>query len=102
MPTTKRQKHLARQANKLINQRTKDDRLSEVNTILKGIDNIGFPDNDQNIIKFKSLLTDFLENGTSYNGIIPLLGYGREIHYLLSNNKNIKLNVLLRVNNNLK
>lgn len=102
MPTIKRQKYLERQAKKLINQRSKEDRSCEVDTILKGISNLGFPDNDQNIIKFKGLLNDFIENGTNYNGIIPLLGYGREIHYLLSNNKNIKVTVMLRVNNNLK
>ena len=50
----------------------------------------------------KEILTDYVETGTSYQGELPLVGYGREICYYLSNNKNKSVDVMLRANNALK
>lgn len=102
MPTTKRQKHLDRQAKKLANQRTKEEREIEVNNTLRELNKIGFPDKEPNIVKFKEILTDYVETGNYYKGILPLEGYGREICYYLSNNKNQNVDVMLRANNELK
>lgn len=102
MPTAKRQKHLDRQAKKLENQRTRAEREIEVNKTLTELNKLGFPDQEPNIIKFKEILTDYVETGTSYQGELPLVGYGREICYYLSNNKNKSVDVMLRANNALK
>ena len=48
------------------------------------------------------MLSDFVETGMSYQGILPLVGYGREICYFLSNNKNHSVDVMLRANEALK
>ena len=102
MPTAKRQKHLDRQAKKLANQRTREERENEVNNTLRELNKIGFPDKEPNIVKFKEILTDYVETGNHYKGILPLEGYGREIFYYLSNNKNQSVDVMLRANNALK
>ena len=102
MPTSKRQKHLDRQAKKLANQRTREERENEVNNTLRELNKIGFPDKEPNIVKFKEILTDYVETGNHYKGILPLEGYGREICYYLSNNKNQSVDVMLRANNALK
>jgi hypothetical protein len=102
MPTTKRKKHLERQTKKLTNQRTKEERDVEVNNTLGELNKLGFPDNEPNIKKFKDILNDFLETGLVYKGVLPLVGYGREICYFLSNNKNHSVDVMLRANDALK
>jgi len=102
MPTAKRQKHLDRQAKKLANQRTREERENEVNNTLRELNKIGFPDKEPNIVKFKEILKDYVETGNHYKGILPLEGYGREIFYYLSNNKNQSVDVMLRANNALK
>ena len=102
MPTAKRKKHLERQAKKLANQRTKEERELEVNNTLRELNKLGFPDSEPNIKKFKEMLNDFVETGMSYRGILPLVGYGREICYFLSNNKNHSVDVMLRANEALK
>lgn len=102
MPTAKRQKHLDRQAKKLVNQRTKEERKTEITNTLKELNKLGFPDNEPNIVKFKEILNDFVETGNHYKGILPLEGYGREICYYLSNNKKQSIDIMLRANANLK
>mgnify|MGYP000073671652 CR=1 FL=1 len=102
MPTAKRQKHLDRQAKKLAKQRNKEEREVEVNKILKELNKLGFPNEEPNILKFKEILTDYAETGNNYKGILPLKGYGREICYYLSNNKNQSVDVMLRANTDLK
>tara|TARA_Y100000389_G_C17137345_1_gene353186 strand:- start:123 stop:431 length:309 start_codon:yes stop_codon:yes gene_type:complete len=102
MPSVKRQKHLDRQAKKLANQRTREEREIEVNKTLTELNKLGFPNNEPNIIKFKEILKDYIESGNPYKGILPLEGYGREICYYLSNNKNQSVDVMLRANSALK
>lgn len=102
MPTIKRQKHLDRQSKKLVKQRTKEERQIEVNKTLNELNKLGFPDKEPNIVKFKEILNDYVETGNNYKGILPLIGYGREICYYLCNNKNKSVDVMLRVNNDLK
>ena len=102
MPTAKRQKHLERQAKKLAKQRTREEREFEVNNTLRELNKIGFPEDEPNIKKFKEMLNDFVDTGASYQGVLPLVGYGREICYFLSNNKNHSVDVMLRANNALK
>lgn len=102
MPTAKRQKYLDKLAKKQANKRTKEERSVEVNNILKKLGELGFPEEEPNIIKFKEILNDFLETGATFKGILPLVGYGRELCYFLCNNKRHSVDVMLRANDALK
>jgi len=98
MPTERRLKHLARQANKESNQRTHDERLPDVTQIRNKLLELGLTSVLDEIAAFHRMLDDFLENGTPYQGIIGIAGTGRELCYSLMNNKKHEIGVMLRAN----
>lgn len=102
MPTEKRKKHLERQKKKLENQRNGEEREKEVNKIRDEIKKIGLPVETPGLVKFNKILDDYLEHGFSENGVIPLQGFGREIVYTLTSNKQREVGVMLKHNPNLK
>ena len=66
-----------------ISNKTKSERLSEVVKVLKFIYNLGLSPNDENIKKFKNILSKWVEDGIYVKGRIKLYGYEREILYEL-------------------
>lgn len=99
MPTEKRLKHLARQAKKVADQRTHDERLVEVTKIRNKLQELGLTSELEEIAAFLRILDDFLVNGNPYQGIIGIKGTGRELCYQLINNKRHEIGVMLRANN---
>jgi hypothetical protein len=98
MPTEKRLKHLARQAKKVADQRTHDERLAEVTKIRSKLQELGLTSELEEIAAFLRILDDFLVNGNPYQGIIGIAGTGRELCYQLINNKRHEIGVMLRAN----
>jgi len=102
MPTEKRAKYLAKLAKKEEAQRTRDDRLAEVDKIRGELQRLGLTTELSEIAKFHEILDDFLENGTGFQGIIGIKGTGRELCYQLLNNKKHDIGVMLRANPDMK
>lgn len=100
MPTEKRLKHLARQAKKIADQRTHDERLVEVTKIRNKLQELGLTSELEEIAAFLRILDDFLVNGNPYQGILGIEGTGRELCYQLMNNKHHEIGVMLRANDN--
>ena len=102
MPTVKRQKYLDKQKKKLENQRTKEERIDEVDKVKKQLKDIGLSTEIEPIDKFYKIMDEFAEFGTGSQGIIPLNGYGREICYFFTNNRMRDIGVMLKHNPELK
>lgn len=96
MPTEKRMKYLAKQAKKLENQRTREERLVEVSKIRSKLDELGLTSSFPEIEKFNVILEDFLANGTAHVGVIPIEATNRELVYQLLNNKKFDIGAMLR------
>lgn len=102
MPTEKRLKHLARQAKKVADQRTHEERLVEVTKIRSKLQELGLTSELEEIAAFLRILDDFLVNGNPYQGILGIAGTGREICYQLLNNKRHEIGVMLRANDDFR
>jgi predicted GTPase len=100
--SVRRQKHLDRQAKKIKHLRTKEERLKETKELNINLNNIKLPHDIPNLIKFKRILKDFEENGTASDGVLPLQGFGYEIVYFFSNNKNRQIGAMFKANEKLK
>ena len=103
MPS-KKQRSKQKKANKLLNKKenikSQQQKQEEIVTINAQIRDIGFPDSDENIIKFNNIVKDYLENGIAWSGKIPLTGYQRVMHVILSNRKNVTNSVMLKYDKN--
>ena len=103
MPS-KKQRSKQKKQNKLLkktlNIKPYDQKQQEIETINEQIKDIGFPDTDENIIKFNKIVKDYLENDIAWSGKIPLKGYQRIMHVVLSNRKNITNSVMLKYDKN--
>ena len=102
MTTAKRQKYLDKQKKKLENQRTKEEREVETDKVKKQLKDIGLSTEIEGISKFYKIMDEFVNYGTSAQGIIQLNGFGREICYIFSINKKHEIGVMLRHNPELK
>ena len=95
MPTEKRLKYLERQAAKLSNVRTKEDREIEYDKFTAHFQSLGLSEFEE-IVKFNGIARDWVDNGSVYHGVIPIPGVDREIVYSLTNNKKHEVGVALR------
>ena len=103
MPS-KKQRSKQKKAEKLLkkkdNTKSQEQKQEEIVTINAQIKDIGFPDTDENIMKFNEIVKEYLENGIAWSGKIPLTGYQRVMHVILSNNKNVTNSVMLKYDKN--
>ena len=103
MPS-KKQRSKQKKADKLLNKKdntkSQEQKKEEIITINAQIKDIGFPDTDENIMKFNGIVKDYLENGVAWSGKIHLTGYQRVMHVILSNNKNVSNSVMLKYDKN--
>lgn len=79
------------------NQRTEDERLSELEPALNKILELGLSEQFEGVAKFYSMVEDFIENGNPFTGTIKVPEIQREFKCLLSNNKMHKLTIVLAV-----
>ena len=89
MTTAKRQKYLDKQRKKLENMRTKEEREVEINKMRDEIKKLGLPTETPGLVKFNKLVEEYVNYGSHAQGVIPLHGFGREIVYILTNNKKL-------------
>jgi hypothetical protein len=96
MPTAKRLKHLERQNKKQYNQRTRDERFEDTKTVREKISKSQIPSSLPEIQKFFHILDEYVENGVSSSGIIPIDGIDYEIVYQFPLNKNLEVGAMMK------
>jgi hypothetical protein len=97
MPTDKRLKHLARQAAKLNNTFSREERQAEYDKVSTQFASLGLSEESfEEIKRFMDIARDWLETGTAYQGAIPIIGIDRQIVYTLPNNKRHQVGVMLQ------
>ncbi len=97
MPTEKRQKYLARQAAKQANVYTREERQAEFDKVSAEFARLGLAEESfEEIKRFMDIARDWIETGTVYQGIIPIVGVDRQIVYTLTNNKRHPVGVMLQ------
>ena len=103
MPS-KKQRSKKNKKEKLLKQKLNikplQQKQEEIDNINNQIKEIGFPDTDENIVKFNKIVEEYLENDVAWSGKIPLSGYQRVMHVILSNKKNITNSVVLKYDKN--
>lgn len=77
-------------------QKTKDERLGEVIKLLKKIYDLGIEETDKNLLEFKKILTEWMEDGQYRKGRVKLYGYEREILYELYSRKGMDIEICLK------
>ena len=103
MPSKKqrsKQKKAEKSLKKKDNTKSQEQKKEEIVTINAQIKDIGFPDTDENIMKFNEIVKEYLEKGIAWSGKIPLIGYQRVMHVILSNKKNVTNSVMLKYDKN--
>jgi hypothetical protein len=79
--------------NKIV--KTEADRLIEVDNIKRQINDLGLGEGNPDVKLFIEELQQFVTQGNSWSGKIPLNGYNRVISATLSTNPNITSSVTL-------
>jgi hypothetical protein len=83
---------------KKISLRTKEERIFDVDEIKHNFRETGLTDQIEDVQIFYDVLDQYIEDGISISGKIKLNGLKRIIEYILTNNKNKKLQVKLTYN----
>lgn len=96
MPTAKRQKYLDRLSAKQSSNRTQEERQAEYDKFMGQFSQLDLSTEFEEIAKFDTMAKDWVENGTAYQGVIPLVGMKRDLVYMLTNNKKHELGVMLK------
>jgi hypothetical protein len=95
--TTKSKKCLAREAKLLKrqqNQRTKEERQSEIDKVYEKLQELGIT--REMVGDFNKISSDYVENGYSASGSVIIPEANRKLMYLLSNDKKHQVTTLLR------
>ncbi len=67
------------------NQKDKSQRVIEIVKAFKKMRELGFPDETPAIMEFKKITNQFIEDGVSATGKIPMPEYDRMLCYILTN-----------------
>ena len=70
---------------KINRDKTKAQRVMEIVKAMKKIKELGIPDDTPAIIEFKKVTNQFIEDGISVTGKIPMEEYDRMLCYILTN-----------------
>lgn len=84
-----------RAARKAANQRTKEERLDELEGPLNQLLELGLPEELEGVNKFYEIIDDFIETGQPFTGRIPVPEIKREFQCLLNNRKMHKIHIVL-------
>ena len=99
--TAKRQKHLDRQAKKLKNLYTKEQRRAKIDECINKLSELQlYKHYNEDTVKIYDMLEDFVENGTAYSGNIPIEGTKRVFWYMLNNNKKHEITTWMKYDSN--
>jgi hypothetical protein len=70
---------------KVNHDKTKGERVAEIVKAMKKVREIGFPDDTPALVEFKKISNQFIEDGVSITGKIPMEEYDRMLCYILTN-----------------
>ena len=79
-------------------EKTKSERVAEIVKAWKKLREIGFPDETPALVQFKEITKQFIEDGISVSGKIPMEGYDRTLCYILTNHNKKESTIALMVN----
>ena len=97
MPTERRLKHMARQAAKLGNTYTQEERQAEFDKVMTEFARLGISEESfEEVKEFATKARDWVATGTAYNGSIPLVGLDRNLVYTLTTSKRNPVGVMLQ------
>jgi endonuclease YncB( thermonuclease family) len=96
MKESKKEKRELREAKKALQQRTRDDRAREISTVVGKFSELGIGEELEGVREFFDIARRFVEDGIACSGRIKVVELGREIQYLLSNNKAHQIQVVLK------
>ena len=82
-------------------ERSKEERLNEINEIKVKIDNLGLNNNFDGINTFLAIMDQFVDDGLSQSGKIEIPGTKRILEYGLFNDKKKKIVVNLKYDENI-
>jgi len=77
----------AKLAKKMASLKTEDDRTVEMQKVFEEFSKLGLSEKYEEISKFHKMMLDYIENGTSYMGVIKLPWMKRNLVYRLNNKK---------------
>ena len=98
---SKKNKKNKTRVKKIIVPKDKEERLNEVITVIKKINNLGLNDNFGGVKQFTTILKQFVNDGIHKKGKIDIKGAKRQIVYSLPENKGNPILVELKyVENN--
>lgn len=86
----------AKLAKKLANLKTEEDRTEEMRKVFDEFSNLGLSDQFEEIDNFQKMMLDYIENGTSYMGVIKLPWMKRNLVYRMNNKKRHETLVVLQ------
>jgi ribosomal protein S20 len=99
--STKRQKHLERQAKKLKNQYTKTERQTEIKKCIDELEKVGLYRNyNEDMEKIHKTMDEYVETGEPSNGYIPIDGTKRIFCFMFPRYKNNQISTGLKYDEN--
>lgn len=96
MPKKTKAEKEAKLAKKLASLKTEDDRIEEMNKVFEEFKRLGLSEEFDEIAEFHKMMLDFIENGTSYMGVIKLPWMKRNLVYRMNNKKRHETIVILQ------
>ena len=86
----------AKLAKKIASLKTEEDRIEEMRKVFDEFSNLGLSDQFEEIDKFQKMMLDYIDNGTSYMGVIKLPWMKRNLVYRMNNKKRHETIVVLQ------
>lgn len=86
----------AKLAKKLANLKTEEERVEEMRKVFDEFSNLGLSDQFEEIDNFQKMMLDYIDNGTSYMGVIKLPWMKRNLVYRMNNKKRHETVVVLQ------
>ena len=96
MPKKTKAEKEAKLAKKLASLKTEEDRIEEMNKVFEEFKRLGLSEEFDEIAEFHKMMLDFIENGTSYMGVIKLPWMKRNLVYRMNNKKRHETIVILQ------
>lgn len=90
-----------RNGHKIIELKTRDDRLAEVLDVFANFKEIGLSKDIEGVGEFFSMCRDYVNDGEGRSGKIKISGEKRIIHYILPTRKNTLISVNLKYDKNI-
>lgn len=79
------------------NIKTKEERISQIEFINKKLLKVQLDDRFPEIQELHKIMNDYIENGESNSGKMPLSNSNKDIHYIFSTRANVDCQVNLMV-----